>query len=91
MPYVFIHTDVQVTRRKAVNHVFDENDTLLFSSASLHRCIDWAAGTGTLNIILAGELGLTKVSVNDVIPSEVMQQHEQDGTRALLKWLKHHG
>lgn len=41
-----IKTDVQITRRKFLNYVIDDDNQVRFSSKSLPACIDWLIDQG---------------------------------------------
>ena len=48
-------TDVQLTRRKRMVFILDENDTVLYSGANVAQAIDWLLENGHDKCTVEGE------------------------------------
>ena len=48
-------TDVQMTRRKRLVFILDENDTVLYSGAKVAQAIDWLIENGHDKCTVEGE------------------------------------
>lgn len=49
-----IYPDVPITRRTRMHHIFDDQDTMVFSSPELDMCVAWLIDKGETECLIQG-------------------------------------
>lgn len=87
MKTLLIHCDVEITRRNRLQHVFDADDILLYSSKSLAACLDWCVDTGAMRAVIVTEAQIIVLELQARYSLKQLAEEHRATTAALLAWL----